>query len=184
MRQSMRPKDPGHMDFQLDRDFVESTAPGFMLRDLNVNERRHLILATDHQLSLLAKTKTWYMDATFHVVKPPSTQLFSIHGFIRSGSSMKQIPLAFCFMSGKRTEDYYEVLRDPSTANCLMTSVWNCALWTSRQPCGRLSARDIRTVGYRVVHSTGHKLCSGKFRSSDYRLPTTREEMCTISFGK
>ncbi|XP_033759180.1 uncharacterized protein LOC117341440 [Pecten maximus] len=82
-----------------------------MLRDLNVNERRHLILATDHQLSLLAKTKTWYMDATFHVVKHPFTQLFSIHGFIRSGSSMKQIPLAFCFMSGKRTEDYYEVLR-------------------------------------------------------------------------
>ena len=65
---------------------------------------------TDHQLQLLADAKTWYMDATFRVVNKPWLQLFSIHSFIRSGREMKQVPLVFCFMSGKRKKDYYEVI--------------------------------------------------------------------------
>ncbi|XP_069114228.1 uncharacterized protein [Argopecten irradians] len=42
------------------------------------------------------------MDATFRAVNWSFSKLFSIHAFVRSGVSMKQIPLVFCIMSGKR----------------------------------------------------------------------------------
>ncbi|XP_033759427.1 uncharacterized protein LOC117341641 [Pecten maximus] len=66
---------------------------------------------SDRQIGLLEKTRTWYMDGTFRMVNEPWTQLFSMHGFVKSDDNMKQIHLAFCFMSGKREEDYYAVLR-------------------------------------------------------------------------
>jgi len=49
------------------------------------------------------------MDGTIKVVNQPWQQLFSIHAFVRSGDAMKQIPLVFCFMSGKSKDDYYAV---------------------------------------------------------------------------
>ena len=90
------------MLLQLDIDFIHNKAAGFL-------QRRHLILFSDRELELLACAKIWYMDGTFRVVNNPWQQLFSIHAFIKSGNSMKQIPLVFCVMSGKRKEDYYEV---------------------------------------------------------------------------
>jgi hypothetical protein len=60
-------------------------------------------------MELLGKAKIWYMDGTFRVVKDPFQQLFSIHTFVQSGDNMKQIPLVFVIMSGKCTEDYYQV---------------------------------------------------------------------------
>jgi len=35
--------------------------------------------------------------------------VFSIHTFVKSGDSMKQTPLVFCFVSGRRKDDYYAV---------------------------------------------------------------------------
>jgi len=49
------------------------------------------------------------MDGTFRVVNKPWEQLFSIHAFVKSGDKIKQIPLVFAIMSGKSTDDYYEV---------------------------------------------------------------------------
>jgi len=44
--------------------------------------RRHLIMATPEQLSLLCRAHRWYMDATYWVVRKPFTQLFNIHCFL------------------------------------------------------------------------------------------------------
>ena len=51
------------------------------------------------------------MDATFKVVKSPLTQLFSIHAFVKQDEDIKQLPLAYALMSGKRRRDYKKVLQ-------------------------------------------------------------------------
>jgi hypothetical protein len=81
----------------------------FFKEDIVVGDRRHLLFYTDNQLDLQGKAKIWYMDGTFRVVKDPFQQLFSINAFVQSGDNMKQIPLVFVIMSGKSTEDYYQV---------------------------------------------------------------------------
>ena len=90
---------------------MDGKMPELQYKDVHVyvSGQRHLLLYTHHQLQFMAKATTWYMDATFHVVNKPWIQLFSVHSFIRSGTHMKQVPLAFCFMSRKRSQDYYEV---------------------------------------------------------------------------
>ena len=52
-----------------------------------------------------------YIDATFWLVRRPFTQLLTVNGFVRRGSSIKHLPLVFIVMSGKRKEDYVAVLR-------------------------------------------------------------------------
>ena len=69
------------------------------------------MFASQRQLELLGRAKRWYVDATFNVVKPPFTQLWSIHAFVKSGDDTKQLPLLFCVMSGKRKRNYRAVLR-------------------------------------------------------------------------
>ncbi|XP_076078755.1 uncharacterized protein LOC143048767, partial [Mytilus galloprovincialis] len=105
---SLTPDDPKDLDFELDLDYLDQKAPDFYKKDVVVGNNRHLIFYTDRQLQLLAKAKTWYMDGTFRIVNAPWMQMFSIHAFVRSGDSMKQVPLVFCFMSGKSQEDYYQ----------------------------------------------------------------------------
>ena len=79
-RSKNRPKHPTTCDFELLDDHVASQ---FLRGDVHKNGTRHLIFATDAQLEFLTNAKTWYVDATFKVIKQAFTQLFSIHAFVK-----------------------------------------------------------------------------------------------------
>lgn len=65
-------------------------------------------------LNILCRAKRWYLDGTFKIVNEPFIQLFSIHAFVKNDSTIKQLPLLFVPMSGKRKLNYRKVL-----INCL-----------------------------------------------------------------
>ncbi|XP_062591513.1 uncharacterized protein LOC134253000 [Saccostrea cucullata] len=110
VRESSRPADPTSLDFEPIEEFINKVHDGFLRGDVWVGQRRHLLFATDAQLHLLGRAKSWYIDATFKVVKEPFSQLLSIHSFVKSSEgNYKQLPLLFVLMSGKKKKDYKAV---------------------------------------------------------------------------
>jgi len=105
-RSKNRPKHPTTLDFELLDDHVPSQ---FLCGDVHKNGTCHLIFATDAQLEFLTNAKTWYVDATFKVIKQSFTQLFSIHAFVKKDGESMQTPLAFIVMSRRRRKDYKRV---------------------------------------------------------------------------
>ena len=106
LRQKMRSEDVKDLNFSLKEDVIP---PGFYQVEVKVKKRRHLIFATEQQLSQLAATKTWYIDRNDKIVKDPFHQLVSISAFVMSVESAKQVPLAFVLMSSKKKRDYKKV---------------------------------------------------------------------------
>ena len=72
---------------------------------------RHLIFASDRQLEVLAKSKTWYVDATFKLCRHPFLQLLKVNAFVKNNDRVKQVPLVFIIMSGRKKHDYKAVLQ-------------------------------------------------------------------------
>ena len=106
LRQKMRSEDVKDLNFSLKEDVIP---PGFYQAEVKVKKRRHIIFATEQQLSQLAATKTWYIDRNDKIVKDPFHQLVSISAFVMSAESAKQVPLAFVLMSSKKKRDYKKV---------------------------------------------------------------------------
>lgn len=134
VRENLRPRHPHDLDFQLD---VDNIPDGFFQKDIKHKGQRHIILATALQLEYLSRAKVWFLDGTFKVVREPFSQLFTIHSFIKVGSGMKQVPLCFVYMSGKKQSDYKIVLKTilsllesaPAVEECIMD--FERAIWSS-----------------------------------------------------
>ncbi|XP_068228043.1 uncharacterized protein [Palaemon carinicauda] len=82
-RGGQRPKHPEDTSFELNRDHVPQD---FLQADLSENGQRHLIFATSIQLQHMSKSKTWYVDGTFKLVRTPFVQLLSVHSSIKRSS--------------------------------------------------------------------------------------------------
>lgn len=106
VRQAMRPEDPQDLSFVLQHDHIPND---FLLKDIAGGKSRHLLFATKDQLAYLTSAKTWYVDGTFYVVGKPFYQLFSVNAYVKSDDNIKQIPLVFAVMSGKKKKDYKKV---------------------------------------------------------------------------
>ena len=66
-------------------------------------------------VSLLGRAETWYTDATLKVVREPFAQLFGSQAFVKSGSDVKQVPLAFALMTDRTKKDYKKVSKHTFT---------------------------------------------------------------------
>ncbi|CAH1264057.1 Hypp2833 [Branchiostoma lanceolatum] len=65
-RPDLRPKDPTTLDFELEEQHLPD---GLFRADIRFDGHRRQVLASARQLKLLAEANTWYMDATFKVVR-------------------------------------------------------------------------------------------------------------------
>lgn len=100
------PEDREDLDFVLDDDALPEN---FLVSDIEIRNKRHLVFAVEAQLELQTKAKTWYIDDTFKLVRRPFSQLLTINAFVRSGESCKQVSLVYVLMSSRKKKDYMKV---------------------------------------------------------------------------
>ena len=93
--------------FEVNEDHITEE---FLKGDILKHGRRHLIFATEEQLQLFWKAKSWYIDQTFQCCPRKFQQLFTISAFVSSEDrDAKQVPLVFVLMSSRKRKDYRKV---------------------------------------------------------------------------
>ncbi|KAG0716479.1 hypothetical protein GWK47_009614 [Chionoecetes opilio] len=105
--QQLRPKHPTDLEFEIATAHIPSD---FLQRDIHHEGHRHFIFASPLQLSFLSKSKIWFIDGTFKVVREPFVQLVSIHSYIKSGDMHKASSAIIVVMSQQKTTDYTAIL--------------------------------------------------------------------------
>ena len=96
-----------NLAFEVNEDHIPEE---FLKGDILKHGKRHLIFATEEQLQLLWKAKSWYIDQTFQCCPKEFEQLFTISAFVSSEDrDGKQVPLVFVLMSSSKRKDYRKV---------------------------------------------------------------------------
>ena len=97
-----------NLAFEVNEDHVPEE---FLKGDILKHGKRHLIFATEEQLQLLMKAKSWYIDQTLHCCPEKFKQLFTISAFVSSeDNDAKHVPLVFILMSSSKRKDYRKVM--------------------------------------------------------------------------
>ncbi|XP_022092139.1 importin-4-like [Acanthaster planci] len=107
-RQKQYPPHPTNLDFVFQHDAIPKD---FFRREVKIRNKRHLVFSTTNQQFLLARSESWYVDTTSKLVKPPFTQLFGIHCFVKKERAIRQVPLLLSIMTGNKKQDYSAVLK-------------------------------------------------------------------------
>ena len=96
-----------NLAFEVNEDCIPEE---FLKGDILKHGKRHLIFATEEQLQLLMKAKSWYIDQTLHCCPEKFEQLFTINAFLSFGDNdAKHVPLVFILMSSSKRKDYRKV---------------------------------------------------------------------------
>jgi len=98
------------VSLQLNEGFIRGD--DFLVKDIRTDDgERHILLATENQLKHLHAVTRWFVDGTLKIVRKPFHRLVTVHAFIKNGSCVKQLQLAFCLMSRRTRQDYVQVCR-------------------------------------------------------------------------
>ena len=63
-RQSIRPEDPVDLEFEINTEYIPENS---LRGDIKVDDRRHLVFATNHMLNILSRAKIWYLDGNVEI---------------------------------------------------------------------------------------------------------------------
>ena len=108
-RKKDRPEDIINLNFIMNMNHIPDN---FLKKDIHNNRSRHIIFFHDSMKDIFSKSRVWFMDGTFKIVKKPFMQLYTISIMVTSGESTKQIPVIFILMSSRRKEDYNDIFNE------------------------------------------------------------------------